>query len=594
MTPIATKLESALLPLPDIVRWKRGTIQKIELTTAQKIQQIAYQTLLFLTSIIALPFAAIYSLATHTILLFREPLPEKNQIFHSDHGRLSPSPSQIESSSDLAPKDGDHLKLPVQGNENKPHALEKIDSSTIKLPPHFGFSDSLFQSSGLGSQFSATALEGRSNWDRWISSERVEPVDNMHEMFTDILNNPKPFIEILTKMHVTAHRFSLEWSVIEPQPGNLDQGAIQLYRNFIQELKNAGIEPYVTLHHFTTPDWFGDNGDFENFEQIDLFVDHSLKMMELFPEVTHWLTFNEPGIYALQSRIMGGYPPGTKGDLKAAAQVMRNLLIAHCKIYKAAKEKFGDRIAIGITHQWLRFSPLIGKGNPLEKLICYFMSKITHYCVYNFFKTGRFDFKIPLRANVQFKMSKKQFDQNNQFLDFMGVQFYGSPQVKAGWNGGNKYPGYKVTNVSRLTIGSTCPREGKVMSLGLSFHPESLHSCLEEAVAIGKPIAITETGCDSRIKKWGSPHWTIDEKTQREYFIKIGPILNRFQSHLKAVFVWTLHRDHLEWERGDFPKLGVISLLKDASRSIIGWKRSPAAKFLQSLFRNHRKKPDKL
>ena len=147
MTPIATKLESALLPLPDIVRWKRGTIQKIELTTAQKIQQIAYQTLLFLTSMIALPFAAIYSLASHTVWLFREPLPEKNQISHSDHGRLSFSRSQIESSPDLAAKDRDHLKLPVQGNDNKPHALEKIDSSTIKLPPHFGVSDSLFQSS---------------------------------------------------------------------------------------------------------------------------------------------------------------------------------------------------------------------------------------------------------------------------------------------------------------------------------------------------------------------------------------------------------------------------------------------------------------
>jgi beta-glucosidase/6-phospho-beta-glucosidase/beta-galactosidase len=304
--------------------------------------------------------------------------------------------------------------------------------------------------------------------------------------------------------------------------------------------------------------------------------------------VKHWMTFNEPGVYAFCSRIRGVYPPGVQGDLGAAARVLRNLMIAHCKIYKAAKETFGDRVEIGITHQWLKFIPLQENGNALERMLCYFLSKITHYSVYNFFKTGHFDFEVPTKANVHFDISEEEFKKNNRFLDFIGVQFYGYPRMKAGWNGGDEYPGYKAVNSYGFTFASTCPKGGKAMSFGPGFYPESLQDCLEEAAALHKPIAITETGCDARIQKWGSREWVIDDETQREYFLKIAPILNRFKDQLKAFFVWTLYRGQLEWDRGDFPKLGVAKLDQDRARRITGCELSPAAKHLQDIFLKQR------
>jgi beta-glucosidase len=384
-------------------------------------------------------------------------------------------------------------------------------------------------------------------------------------------------------MHVTAHRFSLEWSVIEPESGKIDLKAVQLYRTFIQELKKAGIEPYVTLHHFVLPDWVG---DFDDPENIDRFATHCLKMMELFPDVTNWLTFNEPGVYAFSTRMRGAYPPGEKGNLIGTAHVLRNLLIAHCKIYQAAKEKFRDKVQIGITHQWLRFVPL--EGNFVERSICHILSKITHYCVYDFFKTGRFDFEIATKANVHLTIPEKEFQANRGFLDFIGVQFYGYPRLKAGFNGGEEYPGYKTNNINLgftgLTFGATCPKGGKTLSFGPSFYPESLEACLTEAAALKKPIAITETGCDARIQKWGEKELKIDDETQREYFEKIAPIMLRFKDQMKAFFVWTLYRGQLEWERGDFPALGVVKFKKDAARNITGSELTPAAKLLQKVF----------
>ena len=43
----------------------------------------------------------------------------------------------------------------------------------------------------------------------------------------------------------TAHRFSIEWSRIEPQEGQWDSAAIDHYAQVIRSLKSKGIEPIV-------------------------------------------------------------------------------------------------------------------------------------------------------------------------------------------------------------------------------------------------------------------------------------------------------------------------------------------------------------
>jgi len=526
------------------MEWKQGEVVKTELSAIEKIRYRSVQLFTLLAGAALLPLAAAVSVGVSL---------------------------------------GSRIVSVFRAGPQKPVPPSQPPSLASALPADFGFADSLFQSSGIGTHAAATKLKGKSNWDKWLTPAHIEGSANYREFFVDILRDPRPFISILRKMNVTAHRFSLEWAVIEPEPGKIDAEAVALYRNFIRELKEAGIEPYVTLHHFVLPEWFA---DFDSLEKIEPFVAHSLRMMETFPEVKNWMTFNEPGVYAFSTRVRGAYPPGGKGDLHGAGQTLRNLLIAHCKIYQAAKEKFGDQVQVGITHQWLKFEPL--EGNFLERAICYFLSKITHDCVYDFFKTGHFTFEATARANVHFDVSQEEFQKNRGFLDFIGVQFYGFPRLKAGFNGGEEYPGYKTMNYllwkSGLTFGSTCPKGGKTMSFGPSFYPESLSACLEEAAALKKPIAITETGCDARIQKWGDKEWRIDDEAQKEYFVKIAPILHRFKDQMKAFFTWTLYRGQLEWERGDFPSLGVVKLQKDRTRTITGCELTPAAKLLRDAF----------
>jgi beta-glucosidase len=59
-------------------------------------------------------------------------------------------------------------------------------------------------------------------------------------------------------------RFSVEWSRIEPEPGEFSSAALSHYRTVCEGLVARGLEPVVTLHHFTHPRWLSALGGWEH------------------------------------------------------------------------------------------------------------------------------------------------------------------------------------------------------------------------------------------------------------------------------------------------------------------------------------------
>ncbi|MBI1854979.1 MAG: glycoside hydrolase family 1 protein [Chloroflexi bacterium] len=68
-----------------------------------------------------------------------------------------------------------------------------------------------------------------------------------------------------------AHRFSVEWSRIQPAPNQWDEDALEKYRAMLRGLRERGILPMVTLHHFTDPLWVWEHGAWESAETAGLF-----------------------------------------------------------------------------------------------------------------------------------------------------------------------------------------------------------------------------------------------------------------------------------------------------------------------------------
>lgn len=52
---------------------------------------------------------------------------------------------------------------------------------------------------------------------------------------------------------MNAYRFSIEWARVEPEVGRFDDRELEHYRKVLECCHANGVEPIVTMHHFSSP-----------------------------------------------------------------------------------------------------------------------------------------------------------------------------------------------------------------------------------------------------------------------------------------------------------------------------------------------------
>lgn len=167
---------------------------------------------------------------------------------------------------------------------------------------------------------------------------------------TDFRNRYAEDVELARRLGCTAFRFSLAWSRLEPSPGQFDEAAFEHYRQVIETIRAAGMEPVMTLHHFTWPVHVEERGGLIGQDFPDLYAAYVTQVVKhLGTRVRYWLTFNEP------TQLIYGYikpwwqqyyyaPPGLpeqatfSDEMEAVGTLMRNLFLAHTAARKIIKE----------------------------------------------------------------------------------------------------------------------------------------------------------------------------------------------------------------------------------------------------------------
>ncbi len=169
----------------------------------------------------------------------------------------------------------------------------------------------------------------------------------------DHYNRFREDFDIAKSLSHNAHRFSVEWSRIEPEEGKFDEKEIEHYREVIKALRERGMEPFVTLWHWTNPIWFAKKGGWLNKDAPKYFERYANKITRSLNFVRFWITLNEPEIYANNSYFKGVWPPQKK-NLISCLRVIRNLIKAHQKSYKTIKE-INPNNQIGISKHNIYF-----------------------------------------------------------------------------------------------------------------------------------------------------------------------------------------------------------------------------------------------
>lgn len=413
----------------------------------------------------------------------------------------------------------------------------KLNVNDIVLPKLCGVAMSEYQNSGAGHC-------PDSNWAAWEKKGTHNGYNTIHDnqksgFACNFWNNYKNDVQLVKELGCNAFRLSVEWSIIEPREGEFNQDAIDHYRDLCDELIRNGITPMITLHHFTHPQWFEAKGAFEQEKNIPYFERFCVRMFEaLRDKVQLWCTINEPGPYVFQGYINAAFPPGKK-DMYLAGQVLKNMLIAHTRVYKKLKSLPGGADAeIGIVHQYLPFEAH-SSWNLLEGATCLFMNHVFNDVIMHFLKTG-------VLSSTSLSLSIKIPDAP-KCNDFIGLNFYSRVVIKS-----NVLGSLWDMNFNQDTFGKPSCFQGEVMTdMQYPMYPEGLYNAIKAVAKLGKPIYITENGV---------PDGRDDRRALfiERYLYAMSRAIKE-GCDVRGYFYWSL-MDNFEWDEGYAKKFGLYEV----------------------------------
>lgn len=329
--------------------------------------------------------------------------------------------------------------------------------------------------------------------------------------------------------HQNAHRLSLEWSRIEPEPGKWDEEALAHYQAIIRGVRDRGLHPLVTLHHFTNPRWLADRGGWREPSVVAKFARYVRKTVEaLGDQAAMWITINEPNVYAYASHAAGLIPPGVQ-SVSQSLEVMANMTRAHAASYEVI-HRLQPNAQVGLAHHYRAMAPA-NPGNPLDRLV-------------TSLRSGIFNEAIPRALDegvLRFPWKRIQVPEAKGTQDFFGLNYYTQERVA-----------FSPFHISELMGRGFYAEDADVSPTGfIANQPEGFARALRWARGFDLPIYVTENGVED-------PQDDLRRRYLALHIRRLWDAVNR-NWQVKGYFHWTLV-DNFEWERGWTQPFGLWAL----------------------------------
>jgi beta-glucosidase len=152
-----------------------------------------------------------------------------------------------------------------------------------------------------GTAASSTQAEGAAPASDWYALEQSGVMPHSGDG-NDFATRYAEDFALYAAHGLTHHRLSIEWARIEPEEGKRDPAAIEHVVQVLTAARDAGVAPWVCLHHFTLPGWFtelGEGGFLDDHARSYHWARHVAFCAETFGDLVFgWKPVNEPGAYA--------------------------------------------------------------------------------------------------------------------------------------------------------------------------------------------------------------------------------------------------------------------------------------------------------
>jgi len=387
-----------------------------------------------------------------------------------------------------------------------------------------------------GAATSAHQVEGDNEANDWWAWERAGRVPQASGLACDHYRRFAADFDLAAELGHTAHRFSIEWSRIEPVKGRWNEPALLHYRDVVRALRDRGLEPIVTLHHYTNPQWVTDAGGWAKADVVDWFSRYVERVVKVLGKlVRYWVTINEPMVFVHMHFVEGTGPPGVK-NLRTALRVTEHLIRAHAISYKLLHDNSpaDPPIHVSIAKYLPVFVPC-RRWSPFDRGAAHLTDRIFNRAFLDAVTEGRWS--VP-------GLGRWTVGEARQTLDYLGINFYRRHFIRFGyapqqWLGRTCELGHHAREVTEVT------------PMGWDVHPASFYFTLKRWSRLGLPMLVTENGT------------CLTDDARRWHFIA---------SHLKALaramrenvsifgyLYWSL-LDNFEWHHGFGPRFGLIDV----------------------------------
>lgn len=384
----------------------------------------------------------------------------------------------------------------------------------FKLPENFK----------MGVATASTQIEGgnvNSNWNDWYAqghiSDGTDPATG-----NDHWEKWQEDTALMQEMGLQLYRFSVEWARLMPEEGKVDETVVERYRQELLRLREMGIRPLLTIHHFSNPMWFEKKGAFTKEENLQDYLNLVKLVVDRFGDLcSEYITINEPNVYATNSYCFGAWPPGEK-NIGNTLRVMENLACCHVKAYliiHESREKMGyTDTMVGNANHVRVFAPK-NPRNPWHRIA----AKLTEYlfqgALTKAMTLGEFPFPLKNRWNLP----------RGEYSDFIGVNYYSRSTVSGIGDG----------------VRENCPKN----DLGWEIYPQGIVECGRKLTELlPRPIWITENGtCDN------------DDRFRCRYLYDHLKALVESGLNVERYYHWCFC-DNFEWVEGNSAKFGLVSV----------------------------------
>jgi beta-glucosidase len=391
--------------------------------------------------------------------------------------------------------------------------------------------------------------KGDSVWDAFARRKGAVENGDTPEQACDHYHRFPEDIALMKSMGVRHYRLSISWPRILPKGrGQVNRAGVDFYRRLLSGLRDAGIEPVVTLYHWDLPQALQDEGGWLNRQIAYDFEAYARLCFEEFGDlVDAWITHNEPAVVVDLGYGGTAHAPGLDRpdvSLQAAHHILLSHGLAVRAFRKAAAEKGrGDKGRIGITLNMSHFYSATDRAEDLRAADLAFLCSASWYA--DPVLKGRYPAKAlesMERAGRAPRVLPGDMETICQPIDYLGVNYYFAWRCQA-------TPGGYGVSFSDL------PKT----AMGWDITPEGLYSLLKRLSADypGTPLYITENGAafEDRLSDGA-----VKDPERLDYLKRHFEQAHRAISEgvpLKGYYVWSFI-DNFEWSFGYGKRFGLV------------------------------------